>query len=394
MKRIILHSDFNSFYASVECMMHPEIAHLPVAVTGDPQARHGVVLAKNEIAKQYGIKTGETIWSAKRKCPDLHTVLPHFDEYRRISQEAFALYNSYTPRVEPFGLDECWLDMSAPGMTFSAAEEFANMLRKQIKSEMGLTVSVGVSFTKSFAKLASDLKKPDAVSVISDTDYTEKAWQLPCEALLYVGKSSRRKLNEHGIYTIGDIARMPQEIMRSILGKSGVMLHEYANGRDSSQVEYAAAAHDVKSVGNSTTTDHDLTTRDEVCAVIYSLADKVAGRLRKAELLCSTVQISVRDKNMVTTEKQIKLQSPSDISNEIAEAAMSLFDAHYSAEITPVRALGVHTTQLTSSGENHQTSLFEDVEKREKLSALDSARDKLRKKYGKSMVNRASDVNI
>ena len=394
MKRIILHSDFNGFYASVECLLHPEIAQYPVAVVGDPEARHGIVLAKNGIAKQYGITTGETIYSAKRKCPDLHTVLPNFDEYLRFSQSAFMIYNSYTPRVEPYGLDECWLDISYPGMSFDDAEAFANTLREQIKSELGITVSVGVSFTKSFAKLASDLKKPDAVSVISDCDYREKVWGLPCEALLYVGKSTKRKLNEHGIYSIGDIAKMPRELMRSILGKAGIMLHDFANGKDDSEVAYAASTRDAKSIGNSTTTDRDLISYDEVSQVIYSLSDKVAERLRQANLYCDTVKISVKSKDMVTTEKQMKLQSPSNISNEIAEAALRLFKNNYDPAAVPVRAVGVHTAHLCSSEGQYQTNLFEDTEKRTKLFALDGAVDKLRNKYGHSILNRASNIEF
>lgn len=394
MKRFILHSDFNGFYASVECMLHPELADKPLAVVGDPEARHGIVLAKNGIAKEYGVSTGETIYSAKRKCPDLYTVLPHFDEYLRISQAAFMLYNSYTPRVEPYGLDECWLDVSTPGMTFESAENLANVIREQIKREFGITVSVGVSFTKSFAKLASDLKKPDAVSVISDSNFKEVVWPLPCEALLFVGRSTKQKLNSHGIYTIGHIAYMPRELMRSMLGKSGIMLHNYANGIDPSEVAYAAATHNVKSISNSSTTDHDLTTYDEANALIYSLADKVAGRLRQAGLRCDTVRLSVKDKFLVATEKQIKLTAPSNITNEIASAAAELFRTHYDPTLKPVRAIGIHTAQLSSVSAPQQTVLFQDTEKRNKLSALDSATDKLREKYGHNIVGRASGVEF
>ena len=392
MDRIILHSDFNGFFAAVECYLNPKIAHLPVAVVGDPDKRHGIVLAKNGIAKQYGVSTGETIWSAQRKCPDLHLVPPHFDEYLKFSQKAFKLYNSHTPFVEPFGLDECWLDISSPKIAFKDAENYANMLREQVKSEIGITVSVGVSFTKSFAKLASDLKKPDAVSVISGSNYKSVAWKLPCEALLYVGRSTKSILNSHGIYTIGNIANCPEDMLVSFLGKSGHMLYSYANGLDTSKVAYASDSSPAKSIGNSTTLDHDLTSFDEVEATIYALADKVASRLRASYAKCSLVHISIKDSHFMTVSRQTKLQIPTNITNEIAEAAMSLFNSCGKNGFGPIRALGVQVSGLISADSAYQTSFFDNLDRRIKQAAIDSATDKLRSKYGFSILGRASTI--
>ena len=391
-KKFILHSDFNGFFAAVECKLHPEIANLPVAVVGDPEKRHGIVLAKNNLAKKFDITTGETIWSALKKCPELYLIQPHFDEYLNYSQQAFKLYNSHSPYVEPFGLDECWLDITAPDMNFEQARQYAENLREEVKETIGITVSIGVSFTKSFAKLASDLKKPDAVTVITDTNYKQIVWPLPCEDLLYVGKATKAKLNSHGMFKIGDIANAPKELLVSMLGKAGNMLYNYANGLDYSQVAPAADSTVAKSIGNSTTLDHDLHSYDEVSNVFYALADKVSGRLRKSFAKCTVVQISVKDTNLITSDKQTKLSLSTDITNEIAEAAISLYKAHYNPKIVPVRALGIHTSGLVYANEPYQIGFFDDSKKREKQAAVDLATDSLRERFGYSILSRASSI--
>lgn len=236
MDRVILHSDMNSFYASVEIMLNPELRNKPVAVGGSTEERHGIILTKNQIAKKYGIKTGMVNWEAKLLCPDLVIITPHYEQYIKYSKMAREIYSRYTDKIEPFGMDECWLDMTESTELFGNGFDIANNIRKTIKSELGLTVSIGVSFNKIFAKLGSDMKKPDAITVINRENYKDKVWNLPVEDLFYVGPATKRKLNSIGVQTIGNLAKFPVNILKDKLGKNGIMLSAYANGADTSPV--------------------------------------------------------------------------------------------------------------------------------------------------------------
>ena len=291
MERVILHVDMNNFYASVECFLHPEYREEAVVVAGDAKKRHGIVLAKNEKAKKMGIKTAEPLWSAYRKCSELTVIQANHANYSRFSQLSRDIFREYTEYVEPFGLDEAWLDVTALCTSFQDGARIADEIRERLKSELGLTASIGVSFNKIFAKLGSDMKKPDATTVISREGYRQTVWSLPASELLKVGKKTMKKLELRGIYTIGDLARSRATRLEAILGKWGRMIHCFANGMDQSPVRKFAEYDEAKSVGNSTTTPRDLLTEEDVRLTVYILAESVAERLRLKKLKGNVVEI-------------------------------------------------------------------------------------------------------
>lgn len=304
MERVILHSDLNNFYASVECLDDPALDGKPVAVCGDPELRHGIVLAKNQLAKGFGVTTGQAIWQAKQQCRGLVIVPPHYDRYLELSKAVREIYVSYTDRVEPFGLDECWLDVGGSASLFGDGSAIADEIRARVRRELGLTVSVGVSFNKVFAKLGSDYKKPDATTVITRTNYQEVVWALPVSDLLYVGPATTKKLGRYGIRTIGDLARTSVEFPHTVLGKVGVMLWRFANGLDTSGVSTYYAVPPVKTIGNSTTAPRDLVSDDDIKITLYALCESVGARLREQRSLCGTVQLGVRDSALIGYERQ------------------------------------------------------------------------------------------
>ena len=380
MERIIFHCDLNSFYASVELLSHPELCHLPVAVCGDPESRHGIILAKNEPAKKFGVKTAETIWQARRKCPDLVLLPAHHSKYREFSREINRMYRDYTDLVEPFGIDESWLDVGGSAALFGDGKQIADTLRRRIKGELGLTVSVGVSFNKVFAKLGSDYRKPDATTVITRENYRELVWALPVSDLLYVGPATTRKLGRYGVYTIGALARSSPEFLHAVLGKVGVMLWQFANGLDYSGVSPYYAMPPVKSVGNSTTAPRDLVSDDDVKITLYALCESVAARLREQRCLCSTVQLGIRDNTLLRYERQEKLKAPASNSTDLFDAAFRLFCTNRPSR--PVRSLSVRACGLSPAEETPQLSLFPEDVKRRKREDLEQAVDRIRAKYG------------
>lgn len=296
MDRAILHSDMNNFYASVECLYRPELREKPVVVGGDPEQRHGIVLAKNGIAKKFGIKTGEAIWQARQKCSFLVALPPDFKKYLRFSRRAKEIYSDYTDQIEPFGIDEAWLDVT--GSSGKTGEEIAQEIRQRIKDELGVTVSIGVSWNKIFAKLGSDYKKPDAVTAITRNNYRDIVWPLPASDLLYVGRATESKLKGVGINTIGDIALSDAKFLKSRLGKWGEYLWSFANGLDSSPVVRAGDEAIIKSIGNSTTTPRDLVNEEDVKMVVYLLGESVASRMREHGFKARTVALYVRDNEL------------------------------------------------------------------------------------------------
>ncbi|MDN5314823.1 MAG: polymerase [Clostridiales bacterium] len=384
--RIILHSDMNNFYASVECLMNPAIRDLPVAVCGDPLARHGIVLAKNQLAKRLGIITGEAIWQARQKCPELHVVAPDYPRYLFYARKARKIYEEYTLQVEPFGLDESWLDVS--GSTRGSGTEIAEQIRQRMKNELGLTVSIGVSFNKIFAKLGSDMKKPDAITVITRANYRDLVWPLPASELLYVGRATRGKLARVNIKTIGDIAKCDPDYLKGYLGKWGTMLWQFANGFDNQPVQEIDCSEQIKSVGNSTTTPRDLVNMQDISVTVHVLSESVASRLRDQKLKCSTVQISVRDSALFSFERQQKLRQPTYLSGDIAEAALALFVREYSWE-RPVRSIGVRGTDLISQEDEKQLQFWSDDNRRQKMEQLERTMDDIRSRYGWFSVCRA-----
>ncbi|OCN03388.1 DNA polymerase IV [Clostridium sp. W14A] len=387
MERVILHSDCNSFYASVECLHRPEIREKPVAVGGDVEQRHGIILTKNQIAKRYHVKTGEALWQAKQKCPDLVIVPPNYELYIRFSQMARRIYRDYTDLVEPFGLDEAWLDVTADSRGrdgMAIAEE----IRGRMKYELGITVSIGVSYNKIFAKLGSDYKKPDAITKIGKNNYREIAWPLPCFDLLYVGSATKQKLERYGIHTIGDLAGTPERTLRGWFGKWGEVLSCFANGLDCSPVARYDNQPTVKSVGNSTTTPRDLKNDEDVKIILYVLADSVARRLREQGFKGRTVCVTVRDNQLFSFTRQHTLGSYTNITSEISDAGLALFRRHYRWE-RPIRSIGISMTDFVPDTVPSQADLYRDEAGRERLEHLDSAVDWLKNRFGSFAVQPA-----
>ena len=384
--RTILHSDLNNFYASVEVMKNPDYRDVPLVVTGSVEDRHGIVLAKNQLAKNLGVKTGEVLWEARRKCGEnLVRVTADFPSYNRVSKAVKEIYGRFTNHIESFGIDECWLDVTDSVKNFGAGEEIAEKIRKTVKEEIGVTVSIGVSFNKIFAKLGSDMKKPDAVTVINKDNYKETVWKLPAKDLLYVGRATEKKLKSIGINTIGDIANTDVKILTSLLGAWGKTLHIYANGDDNTPVADVRSV--AKSIGNSLTDYKDLTNFEEVKTLILLLAESVAARLRASGLgKAGTVKLSVTDNQLCYYQKQMKIPVPTSSSVEIANYCYDMFKVIYKWE-NPVRGAGVSVSGFTQG--SMQLSLLEDRDKCVKRDKLDATVDEIRKKYGNNSVQRA-----
>lgn len=379
--RSILHSDCNSFFASVECLYNPEIRKKPVAVGGDADKRHGIILAKNEYAKKYKIQTGEPIWKAINKCPELVVVPPHYERYLKFSRLCKEIYSEYTDKVENFGLDEAWLDVTGSSLMYGDSIKIAEEIRKRIKRELGITVSIGVSFNKIFAKLGSDYKKPDAITVISKENYKEIAWPLPASDLLYVGRSTDKRLKELGVFTIGELANYPLELLRVNFGKWGDVLYTFANGLDSSPVMDINESDTIKSIGNSTTAIRDLKTFEDVKIIFMVLVDSVSRRLREQGFFCKEVSISIRDTDLFTITRQTKLIRYTNLTKDILNASLKLFKENYNFEKN-IRSLGVSVSDFSNNTISQQINFFEDETKREKQESLDEAIDILKDRFG------------
>ncbi len=385
--RCILHSDLNNFYASVEMLKQPSLKEVPLAVTGSIKDRHGVVLAKNMRAKMAGVTTGEALWQARKKCPGLVDVPADFPTYVRLSRAVRGIYERFTDRIEAFGIDECWLDVTGSRFLFGEGPQIAEAIRTAVKEELGVTVSVGVSWNKIFAKLASDMKKPDAVTVVSKDNYRDTAWKLPASDLLYVGRATARKLAFLGIVSIGDLANADEGMLIRELGKWGKVLYEYANGRDSSPVRENGLERTVKSVGNSLTCYRDLVEEDEIYMLFLLLSDSVAARLLESGLgRANTVKISVTDCDLARFGKQGQLPGTTRNAKEIADCAMQLF-RELQTHGKPIRALGVAVSEFA---EAEQLDLFGRSVREEKLDRADEAIAGIRAKYGNGAIKRAT----
>lgn len=384
--RTILHCDMNNFYASVECLYHPELRGRPVAVCGDPALRHGIVLAKNQLAKAAGVQTGDVIWEAEQKCHGLVIVPAHFEQYLRFSRLAREIYADYTDQVESFGLDECWLDVTGSRGLYGAGRRVADELRARIRAELGITASVGVSYNKVFAKLGSDLRKPDATTVIEQARYREQVWPLPVEALLNVGRVTAARLHRACIRTIGELAMAHPPHIRHLLGRNGVVLQAFANGLDTSPVSPIDAMPLVKSIGNSTTAPRDLTTDTEVRVTLYALAESVAARLREQGCRACGLTLHIRDNELVSRQRQCRLPYPTFASDDLAQAAFALFASHCPPPFA-VRSLGIQAGDLVDAGVQ-QTSFSPVVLRSQRKEALDGVVDSLRRRFGCSAIQR------
>lgn len=385
--RVILHADLNGFYASVECLYRPDLREKPVVVSGDAANRHGIILAKNEIAKRSGIKTGEAIWQARAKCPELTVLTADYAKYIRYAKLNREILSEYSDQVEPFGLDEAWIDVTGSLLLLGEGKMLADQIRERTKKELGLTCSVGVSYNKIFAKLGSDLKKPDATTVIDPDTYREKVWPLPVESLLYVGPATRRRLKRVGVHTIGSLARLREEDARYLLGKWGQTLRMFALGLDSTPVHRSDARDVIQSIGNSTTTPRDLTTGADVYLILMVLSESVAARLREYGLRCQTVQISVRDHQLISFTRQRKLNRPTDLASDIVQQAWILFEENC-PENHPIRSLGVRGCDLVTADRLIQLSLFEDPYRYEQQKKLEQTIDVIRQRFGYFSIQR------
>jgi len=388
-ERVILYSDLNNFFASVETVLNPEFKGKPLIVCGDPKERRGVVFAKNEEAKKYGIKTAETVVSALKKCPHVLRVQTHFHEYKKYSRKVREIYERFTDIIEERSIDECALDVTGSVALFGRGEEIAHKIRETVKKELGLTVSVGVSFNKVFAKIASDMKKPDAVTVISRANFKEKLYPLPVSDMLLVGKSTAEIFQKMGIFTIGDLANADEAILTQKMGKRGRQVWIYARGEDTEPVKGKEELSDLKSIGNSTTLPYDIKNREEIKRWLFVLAESVTARQRDAGVgRATTVHIAVKNERLEDFSWQRKV-SPTSLCSDVAKTAFELFCQHY-PQGAPVHLLGIsvsgfdyNVAQITLS------DAFGGAEDYKKKERIETAVDKIRRKYGYATVQRA-----
>ena len=389
-ERVILHCDLNNFFASVSLLFNPTLRSVPVAVCGDKEQRHGIVLAKNEAAKRCGVKTAEAIFEAKAKCPELVILPPMMDKYKEYSEKAHRIYEEYTDMIEPFGIDECWLDVTGSRLLFGSGEEIADKIRREIKQKLGITVSVGVSFNKVFAKLGSDMKKPDGITVISRENFREKIWRLPISDLLFVGRKTTDRLRSCGICTIGDAAVCSDEMLERLLGKNGLELKRYALGEDNSPVSRQHEKATPKSIGLSVTRQQDFKTPDEIWGMFLSLAREISDSLREQGLYAGGVQVHIR--NAALSVKEFSRSYPDSVNGAkiIAERGMELLNEHFGFT-EPLRSVGLRAINLREYQTAIQEDIFGDSEKRETEEKIESSIYELRKKFGSTSITRAAE---
>lgn len=386
MDKVILHCDMNSFFASVELLDHPELRDVPVAVSGSADTRHGIILAKNEPAKKYGVKTAETIWQARRKCPGLVLLPSHHEKYREYNKKINRIFQDYTDMVEPFSIDESWLDVTGSIKLFGSGKKIADTIRERVKNELGITLSAGVSFNKIFAKMGSEYKKPDATTEITRENYKEILWPLPVSELFFCGWSTAEKLVDMGISTIGELAEADPDVLEKALGKQGPILRIYARGEDTSPVRLYEQKEKIKSVGNGTTFSRDISTEDDILTALTDLSDTVAGRLRKYQLKAYGVKVDIKDTALKVASHQKQLVSPTNLADEIREHAYEIVKSTW-PEGKPIRMLTVTGINLVNEDEGEQLTLFsEENDTHDKSESVERAMDEIRKKFGDSSI--------
>ena len=388
-ERAILHSDLNAFYASVEMMLDPSLRGKAVAVCGSTEDRHGIVLAKSDLAKKAGVKTGMVNWEARQLCRDLIVVPTQYDQYLKYSKLTQSIYQRYTDMIEPFGMDECWLDVTGSQAMCGDAMTIAESIRRSVREELGLTVSIGVSFNKIFAKLGSDLKKPDAITQIQRSDFQKKIWPLNCSEMIYCGRATTAKLAKYGIHTIGEVAATDPAFLKRLLGVNGVALWNYANGTDTSRVMHKDFVSPVKSIGHGITCVADLEDEEEVHRVILALSQDIGHRLRVHELSARGVQIFVRGNDLLGSQFQCKLPFTTQLPSEIASAAFRVFQERYRWG-SKVRAVTVRAIDLVPQNSPNQLSIFVDAEKLDRRERLQDAIEDLRGRFGKHSITYAT----
>lgn len=389
MERAILHSDLNCFYASVEMMLDPRLRGKAVAVCGSTEDRHGIVLAKSEKAKKAGVKTGMVNWEARQLCRDLIMVPPQYDQYLKYSKLTQAIYARYTDLVEPFGMDECWLDVTGSRNICGDGMTIAEDIRRSVREELGLTVSIGVSYNKIYAKLGSDMKKPDAITEIRSDNYKDKVWPLHCSEMIYCGRATTAKLARFGITTIGDVANADPNFLKGLLGVNGLALWTYANGADHSRVMHKEFVSPIKSVGHGITCTADLENDEEVWKVILALSQDIGHRLRVHNLSAKTVQVAVRGNDLFGSQFQCKMPIKTQLPSEIASTAFKAFQEHYKWS-TKVRAVTVRAIELVPKSEPDQLTLFDDTARLDRRERLEDAIEELRGRFGKKAITYGS----
>ncbi len=392
--RDVLHSDINCCYAQIECQARPELRGKPVVVGGDEEARHGIVLAKNLIAKRAGVKTAMALWEARKACPGLVVVPPDYRLYMDVSRRAREIYYDYTDRVEPFGPDEAWLDVTGTRRCLGLSPaEIAREVSERMVAELGISVSVGVSWNKIFAKFGSDYKKPDAVTVITRENYREVVWQAPVRDLLYVGPATERKLHSSGIDTIGQLACASDELLRNRLGKMGFVLRGFARGQDATEVkpydrDAADVMREIKSYGNGLTAPRDICDPQSAKAYVWMLAESVAQRMREGRARARTVSVGARAADdLCTRSRQRKLPVATDVTLEVARAAWGLLRELEPLDAShPLRGIHVRASDLEPADADLQASLFDPLPRRTEMRELDASVDDLRRRYGNKCV--------
>lgn len=390
-RRIILHCDLDNFFASVECTFAPELKSVPMAVCGSESDRHGIVLAKNQLAKKVGIKTAQTVWQAKKLCPELVCVPPHMNAYREFSRRAREIYLRYTDLVEPFSIDECWLDVTGSTMLFGTGEEIARKISADMKNELGITVSVGVSFCKSLSKLSSDINKPDGIFVADMDSYKHKLYPRDVTELMGVGGSSKDKLHSVGIFTVGDLAVAPIELVKQLLGKSGEYLHNAVNGLDFDPVRRYGDAPAPKSIGRSVTLREDTSDISKVRSVFAELADDISSKLRREGMIAAAVQVQIKDNTFKVAQYQKRMECPTRIASELLKTAMELVASNNALKV-PARLVGFTACELLDENGGVQLSFGLDQKHADELELLGGRVDELKKKYGNAIIKRASQL--
>lgn len=389
--RIILHCDLNNFFASVSLLFNPTLKDLPVAVCGDKENRHGIILAKNEIAKSYGVKTAEPIFEAQRKCPNLVMLPPSYDKYKEYSKKAYQIYQRYTDMIEPFGIDECWLDVTGSTVLFGSGKEIAYKIKEDIKNELGITASVGVSFNKIFAKLGSDMKKPDAVTVINRENFKEKIWCLPISDLLFVGKKTCEKLASNGIHTIGDVTFCDDSTLQRLLGKNGIELKNYALGNDFSPVCTPTNDDKPKSIGRSTTTAKDFTDNSQVWKAFLEFAEEICESLRKNKLFASGVQVHIRTASLKVSEFSHTGTTSTNVAITLAKWGFELFEKNYTFG-EPLRSVGLRAIGLKNDHTANQLDIFGNTDDDIKLEKIEDSIYSVRQKFGNDSLKRGTSI--
>ena len=388
-QRVILHCDIDYCYAQMEEMKYPELRKVPMAVGGREEKRHGIILAKNTLAKKYGVKTAESLREALEKCPQLLIIHPVYDDYIYYSEKVKDIYRSYSDKVESFGVDEAWVDVSDSLKLFGGGEEIAKEIKRRVKEEVGLSVSIGLSFNKVFAKLGSDLNKPDGLTIITEENYKDIVWPLPVQDLFYVGPATKRKLYEQNIKTIGELAEMNLYDAKKKLGKMGELVYHFANGVDISEVKMNDYKRLPKSVGNGITTPKNICNYQEAEIVFYVLVESIAARLKEQGLVGNLISITLRDKDLNSFTRQKRITEKTNLASEIMVVVKELLHEHYDFSI-PIRSLSVCVAELTVDSGVRQLNLLVDEKEKEKMRNLDLAMMQIRNKYGFYKVKRCT----